>query len=76
MRLVDRVRSGDTAAGAAWTDRIHRDDTAAAAVHVLTMDAQPLILYLGTDAEPVPERQVLEFPAGSSSCREARGPGR
>lgn len=63
-RLIDRVRSGDTAAGAAWTNRIHRDDAAAAAVHLLTMDAQPLTLYLGTDDEPVPEREVLEFLAG------------
>ena len=60
-RLIDKVRSGDGAAGAAWTNRIHRDDAAAAAVHLLTMDAQPLTLYLGTDDEPVPELEVLEF---------------
>ena len=53
-RLIDKARSGDTAAGAAWTNRIHRDDAAAAAVHLLTMEAQPLTLYLGTDDEPVP----------------------
>lgn len=60
-RLIDKVRSGDSASGAAWTNRIHRDDAAAAAVHLLTMDAQPSTLYLGTDDEPVPEREVLEF---------------
>ena len=60
-RLIDKVRSGGAAGGAAWTNRIHRDDAAAAAVHLLTMDAQPLTLYLGTDDEPAPERDVLEF---------------
>jgi nucleoside-diphosphate-sugar epimerase len=60
-RLIDKVRSGEAASGAAWTNRIHRDDAAAAAVHLLTMDAQPLTLYLGTDDEPAPEREVLAF---------------
>jgi nucleoside-diphosphate-sugar epimerase len=62
-RLIDKVRSGDAAGGAAWTNRIHRDDAAAAAVHLLTTEAQPLTLYLGTDDRPVPEREVLEFVA-------------
>ncbi|MFI7482513.1 SDR family oxidoreductase [Kocuria sp. M1R5S2] len=62
-RLIDKVRSGDAAGGAAWTNRIHRDDAAAAAVHLLTMADQPLTLYLGTDDRPVPEREVLEFVA-------------
>lgn len=60
-RLIDRVRAGDSASGASWTNRIHRDDAAAAAVHLLTMDAQPLTLYLGTDDEPTRELEVLEF---------------
>lgn len=60
-RLIDRVRAGDTAGGAAWTNRIHRDDAAAAAVHLLTMAAPPLPLYLGTDDEPAREHEVLEF---------------
>jgi nucleoside-diphosphate-sugar epimerase len=60
-RLIDTVRSGNAASGAAWTNRIHRDDAAAAAVHLLTMADQPLTLYLGVDDEPVREREVLEF---------------
>ena len=60
-RLIEKVRSGGAASGAAWTNRIHRDDAAAAAVHLLTMDAQPLTLYLGTDDEPAREHEVLEF---------------
>ena len=59
-RLIDKVGPGDTAADAAWTNRIHRDDAAAVAVHLLTMDAQPLTLHLGTDDQPTPEREVLE----------------
>lgn len=59
-RLIDRARAG-AAAGAAWTNRIHRDDAAAAAVHLLTMAAQPLTLYLGVDDEPARERDVLAF---------------
>ena len=51
-RLVDQVRRGDVTDPHRWTNRIHRDDAAAAAVHLLTRAEQPLPLYLGTDDEP------------------------
>ncbi|MCD6639749.1 MAG: NAD-dependent epimerase/dehydratase family protein [Nocardioides sp.] len=51
-RLIDRVRRGDVGDPHAWTNRIHRDDAAAAVVHLLTMPNQPEALYLGTDDEP------------------------
>lgn len=51
-RLLDTIRSGDVGDPHRWTNRIHRDDAAAAVVHLLTMDEQPAGLYLGTDDEP------------------------
>lgn len=51
-RLLDRVRHGDVGDPHAWTNRIHRDDAAAAVVHLLTMPQPPAALYLGTDDEP------------------------
>ena len=35
-----------------WTNRIHRDDAAAAVVHFLTRTEAPGRLYVGTDDEP------------------------
>jgi nucleoside-diphosphate-sugar epimerase len=51
-RLLDQVREGRVDDPHRWTNRIHRDDAAAAVVHLLTMPAQPDRLYLGTDDEP------------------------
>lgn len=51
-RLVDQVRTGGVADPNRWTNRIHRDDAAAAVVHLLTRDADPEALYVGTDDEP------------------------
>lgn len=51
-RLVDQVREGDVADVHRWTNRIHRDDAADAAVHLLTRPEHPERLYLGTDDEP------------------------
>jgi nucleoside-diphosphate-sugar epimerase len=51
-RLLDQVREGRIDDPHRWTNRIHRDDAAAAVVHLLTMTAQPDLLYLGTDDEP------------------------
>ena len=51
-RLVDQVRRGDVTDPHRWTNRIHRDDAAAAAIHLLTRAETPLPLYLGTDDEP------------------------
>ncbi len=51
-RLLDQVRDGRIDDPHRWTNRIHREDAAAAVVHLLTMDATPGGLYLGTDDEP------------------------
>ena len=64
--LVNQVWDGKarTAARVVWTNRIHRDDAAAAIVHLGTMAATPEPLYLGVDHEPVDLARVQEFLAG------------
>jgi nucleoside-diphosphate-sugar epimerase len=52
-RLVEQVRSGSVSDPHRWTNRIHRDDAAAAVVHLLTMPRRPDGLYVGTDDESV-----------------------
>ncbi|WP_427133553.1 SDR family oxidoreductase [Pseudarthrobacter sp. S9] len=62
-RLIDQVRGG-TAVGpheSHFTNRIHRDDAAAAIVHLCTMDADPWPLYLGVDNDPAELGEVLGF---------------
>ena len=53
-RLVDKVSAGDIDIDdlGRWTNRIHRDDAAAAAVHLLTRPEPPDPVYLGNDDEP------------------------
>jgi nucleoside-diphosphate-sugar epimerase len=51
-RFVDRVREGRVDDPHRWTNRIHRDDAAAAAVHLLTRPEEPEPIYLGNDDEP------------------------
>ena len=51
-RLLDMVREGRVDDPHRWTNRIHRDDAAAAVVHLLTRPWPPERLYLGTDDEP------------------------
>ena len=51
-RLVDQVREGRVTAPHRWTNRIHREDAAAAVIHLLTRAEAPERLYLGTDDEP------------------------
>ncbi|MBF4993212.1 SDR family oxidoreductase [Arthrobacter gandavensis] len=64
-RLMDRVRAGAADPGPGQlTNRIHRDDAAAAIVHLTTAVADPAPLYLGVDDEPVEQREVLQFLAG------------
>ena len=62
-RLIDQVRGGTAAIPAAsrFTNRIHRDDAAAAIVHLCTMDAVPGRVYLGVDSEPAELSDVLGF---------------
>ena len=58
-RLLDKLRSDDPGDPHHWTNRIHRDDAAAAVVHLLTMPATPGPLYVGTDDEPAQLGDVL-----------------
>jgi len=51
-RLIDQVRAGAVTDPNRWTNRIHRDDAAAAVVHLLTRETAPEALYVGTDDEP------------------------
>ncbi|TVR33959.1 MAG: SDR family oxidoreductase [Nitriliruptor sp.] len=62
-RLIDRVRSGQAVLPdpPALSNRIHRDDAAAAIVHLLTATAAPERLYLGVDDAPVDRGEVLAF---------------
>jgi nucleoside-diphosphate-sugar epimerase len=66
QRLVEQVRSGTASASrdGSFTNRIHRDDAAAAAVHLLTMDATPDNVYVGVDDLPVQLGEVVGFLAG------------
>ena len=73
-RLIDRVRSGDAtvAAGAPrWTNRIHRDDCAGAAHHLLTQDHAAGI-WIGVDHEPCAEGDVLDWLASHLGVPQPR----
>ncbi|HET7414442.1 MAG TPA: NAD-dependent epimerase/dehydratase family protein [Arthrobacter sp.] len=61
-RLIDQVKSGAARKSGAvsYTNRIHRDDAAAAIVHLASLD-DPARLYLGVDDEPADRTAVLEF---------------
>jgi nucleoside-diphosphate-sugar epimerase len=62
-RLIGQVRSGTASAVglSSHTNRIHRDDAAAAIVHLVTGDAPPAPLYLGADSVPARRGDVLAF---------------
>jgi nucleoside-diphosphate-sugar epimerase len=62
-RLIDQVRGGSALipAESRYTNRIHRDDAAAAIVHLCTMDAEPGPVYLGVDNDPAELGDVLRF---------------
>ncbi len=71
-RLLDQVRSGRAALSSGTsphTNRIHRDDAAAALVHLAGV-ADPAPTYLGTDDEPVRLDDVLTFLAGELGVPE------
>ena len=65
-RLIDAVTGGTAVvpAGSQLTNRIHRDDAAAAIVHLTTKVSHPAPLYVGVDMEPVEMSDVLHFLAG------------
>lgn len=60
-RLIDSLRAGTAAcAPGRYTNRIHRDDAAAALAHLLDLDA-PAPLYLGVDDTPALHCEVLDW---------------
>ncbi|GAB3542292.1 NAD-dependent epimerase/dehydratase family protein [Arthrobacter tecti] len=60
-RLIDQVRSGAALKSAPhWTNRIHRDDAAAAIVHLARLEI-PAPAYLGSDCEPALLADVHRF---------------
>ena len=80
-RLIDRVRSGAATCPDGpprWTNRLHRDDCAGAARHLLGLE-DPDPLWLGVDHEPTEECAVLDWLAARLGVppprRVPRGPG-
>ncbi|WP_426998439.1 NAD-dependent epimerase/dehydratase family protein [Pseudarthrobacter sp. N5] len=80
-RLIDQVRGGSAVIPAEprYTNRIHRDDAAAAIVRLCTMAAQPASVYIGVDNDPAELAEVLRFLATEVGVAapglEAVGPG-
>ena len=62
-RLIDHVTAGaaQIPAGSHWTNRIHRDDLAAAIVHVAALGEQAAGLYLASDSTPAQLGEVYQF---------------
>ncbi|RYC07475.1 NAD-dependent epimerase/dehydratase family protein [Nocardioides zhouii] len=60
-RLLDQVRDAKITDPHRWTNRIHREDAAAAVVHLLTMSSEPEALYLGTDDAPAQLGDVAAY---------------
>lgn len=58
-RLLDKVRDGRSSRDR-WTNRIHRDDAAAALVRLVTADDAPPIVNV-TDTEPATNDTVLSW---------------
>lgn len=68
-RLIEQVRGGEArsaepAGSSPHTNRIHRDDAAAAIVHLTTTPGVTDDLYVGVDDEPSRLDDVLAFVAG------------
>jgi nucleoside-diphosphate-sugar epimerase len=84
-RLLEQVRRGEAAVPdrPVHTNRIHRDDAAAAIVHLLGAVARPAPCYVGVDHEPADRGDVLRFladelgvPPPSRRAGDVAGPGR
>lgn len=61
-RMQRQVREGAANEGPErWTNRIHRDDAAAAIVHLTTEVDAPQRAYLGTDSTPALRSEVAAF---------------
>ena len=70
-RLIRQVQAGTPVlAQTRHTNRIHRDDAAAAIVHLLLRPEQPAPLYLGVDNASVRSREVLTFLAAELDLPE------
>ncbi|MET1087808.1 MAG: SDR family oxidoreductase [Arthrobacter sp.] len=71
-RLIDQVRSGSAIVpdGTRYTNRIHRDDAAAAIVHLVTMPSEPAPVYVGVDDDPADLGTVLRFLAAELGLAE------
>ena len=71
-RLIDQVRSGNAVIpeDVRYTNRIHRDDAAAAIVHLATMPQQPAPIYVGVDDHPADLGSVLRFLAAEMGLAE------
>ena len=82
-RLIDQVRGGEALVPdePRYTNRIHRDDAAAAIVHLVSMASMPASVYVGVDNDPADLGDVLRFLASEmgypeppvGSAGEARG---
>lgn len=73
--LIDKVRNGSTGDGPPrYTNRIHRDDAAAALVHLATAVADPAPVYLGVDEEPAPSTEVFAHLARQLGVAYEPGP--
>lgn len=62
-RLITQVREGRATVPTTprHTNRIHRDDAAAAIVHLMLQEDVPAPLYIGVDDAPVTSAEVLGF---------------
>ncbi len=62
-RLLDQVRQGRAVVPdpPVHTNRIHRDDAAAAIVHLVSAVEKPATCYLGVDDDPAERGEVLRF---------------
>ncbi|WP_426225194.1 NAD-dependent epimerase/dehydratase family protein [Pseudarthrobacter sp. DSP2-3-2b1] len=71
-RLIDQVRDGAAVIPdePRYTNRIHRDDAAAAIVHLTTMEPMPAPAYLGVDSDPADMGEVLRFLAAEMGFPE------
>lgn len=75
--MVSSVRDGTAviASEPIYTNRIHRDDAAAALVHLSTRTAAPAPVYLGVDDEPAERGDVLRFIADELGVAQPRTSG-
>lgn len=66
-RQINRIRDGAETVSLEpqFTNQIHRDDAAAAIVHLTTMQDWPETIHIGDDDCPVDQREVVEFLAHS-----------